>query len=298
MPAFRARLFPGRGLFRSKETILRLRQFSQLAVAGNHAADLSKLSASRLDSEASESLRKYGTLTFDSQLGELALQLGSELKSLVPVSELSSRDLSRIPEEHHKLDMVFGSTSMQSLIGNGKPVANIRFGVDSGMIDFYNVDNYFASAAKIREHFEGMGIREFLEEISGTPLQLKSMNAYVNSSVESTRGFHVDAYGVTQYKLFVYLTDVKVLADGPYCYVLESSNDRELERVNRPLATAAGLPSTDLTIIDFKNAVPILAKSGTAIISDQGGAHRGYPQEKGHFRAIAVFNYFSPVMKS
>lgn len=276
-----------------KQLLRGLREFSVQAVRSNSDFDGARLQTQGFDDLAAQNVYELGTLTFRLQgIEDVAIKLGDELKNLVGKLK-GDVDSSKQPSEVDSLPVVWGNTSMSALIGDGAPIANVRSGEDAGMIDFYNVDNFYPEAKILLEAAMASGVHEFLNKISGKSLKFKSINAYVNSGVTRTRGFHVDAYGVTQYKMFIYLTDVLDLDSGPYCYVLGSKNDRGMEKVNRFLARLLGLTNTDLTLIDFKNAVPILGQSGTVIVSDQGGAHRGLPQSPDGFRAICVLNFFA-----
>jgi hypothetical protein len=279
-------------LLGAKDLFFGLRDFSTTAVKSNGEFDASILRNARLDDHAAKKISTLGTLTFKlAGITDLAVSLGGQLRELS--EQLAASRPGGELGEVDGLNVVFGNRSMSELIGSGDPVANVRSGEDAGMIDLYNVDNFLPEARKILEVALESGVHDFLTGISGKELVFKSMNAYVNAGVTNTRGFHVDAYGVKQYKMFIYLTDVSDFESGPYCYVLGSPGKSYLEKANRFIARLLKLSSTDLTLLDFQNAIPIFGEVGTVIISDQSGAHRGFPQSRDGFRAICVLNFFS-----
>lgn len=288
-PALRMRLKGSKVIGSGKHLLLQPQMLALAAMQTRTAEDTKFLHVDRLDANAETMLEEMGTVTMTLQtdvvLADFAKTLIGSVRPFINASETSAQPSS-------PFSVVFGSQSMTALIGDGTPIANVRQGVDQGMVDFYNIDNFFAEAKKIRESMLKSGVQQILERVSGNKLKLKSMNAYINIGVTDTRGFHVDAYGVKQYKAFVYLTDVKRVQDGPYCYIPSSARDSSMEELNRFLAWKLGADPTDILLGDFRSALPFLAPSGTVIISDQGGAHRGHPQSSAGERAICVFNFF------
>lgn len=171
-----------------------------------------------------------------------------------------------------------------------KAVAQVRLGKvgqDRGMIDIFNVDLAYPSLNKLRRVYEASNI---LRVISGgnKRASCKNLNFYLNEGVTETRGFHADSY-FPQLKAFIYLTDCISLDDGPYTYVQESHKDSKYRRFN--VALSSVLPNrTEAPFVEKEKIIPVMAKKGALVISDQSGFHRGFPQNKGHRRAVAVMN--------
>lgn len=184
----------------------------------------------------------------------------------------------------------------RSLAAYPKTVLNVRNragGTDSGMIDIFNFDRCSPQdAADIRELIGGGDVRILLQKLTGDAWLPRNFNVYVNRGITNPRGFHVDSYGGNQIKVFLYLTDVLRLADGPYCYVMGSHRDEGLHAVNQSIASTFRLKaSTDHFVVDHDRIVPVLATRGSLIISNQSGAHRGFPQAPGAERILAVMNF-------
>ncbi len=170
------------------------------------------------------------------------------------------------------------------------PVVSLRHGSDKGMVDIFHADRLFELGRRVREGILSSGAIEATEMAAGQRLIPSNLNFYLNESVSMTRGFHVDSFGERQFKIFLYLTDVESLEFGPYCYAPTSHALEGLEAVNRPCTAALGLPGTDIVLLPQNLPVPIFGRRGTIIASNQSGAHRGYPQAQGAFRAIAALN--------
>lgn len=176
-----------------------------------------------------------------------------------------------------------------SLTEYGKPVIQIRDGQDSGMVDVFNIDHLFQDFRDIiRPAYEQSPISHILGATSHQ-LRAKNLNLYVNSGITRTRGFHVDAYR-KKLKSFIYLSDVLSLDDGPYTYVKGSHVDSAYRRINQTLSRH--LPNrTETPVVSLDSIIPAIARKGTLVISDQGGSHRGFPQQPGHARMVSVMNY-------
>ncbi|MEI8320158.1 MAG: hypothetical protein WCH79_19665 [Planctomycetia bacterium] len=111
--------------------------------------------------------------------------------------------------------------SYKDLAAHSAPVLNVRREPDLGMVDVFNVDYFREHASKaVRSPFENPLLIKLLSD-SETKTVPRNLNLYINSGITKTRGFHVDTYEKSL-KGFVYLTDVRRLEDGPYCYVLRS----------------------------------------------------------------------------
>ncbi|UEQ03326.1 phytanoyl-CoA dioxygenase family protein [Halomonas profundus] len=226
------------------------------------------------------------------------------------VSEEILSDIERVVNDlHERMQFFFSSgknleESEEMLIQKGvaklsgydqlsnydKAVAQVRLGKvgqDRGMIDIFNVDLAYPSLNKLRNIYEGSNI---LRVVSGGDKRAscKNLNFYLNEGVVETRGFHADSYS-PQLKAFIYLTDCSSLDDGPYAYVKGSHKDSKYRRFNMGISSV--LPNrTEAPFVEKENIIPVMAKKGALVISDQSGFHRGFPQNKGHRRAVAVMN--------
>lgn len=163
----------------------------------------------------------------------------------------------------------------------------VREGPDEGMVDVFNVDIAFPEANVIRKAYEDSGIKKVLSSLECS-VDFKNLNFYLNSGVVDTRGFHADSYNA-QLKAFVYLTDCLSLDHGPYTYVKGSHKDTSYRRLNQEICSKLSR-KTEAPLLNRDDILPILAARGSLVISDQAGFHRGFPQGKGHERAISVMN--------
>lgn len=177
-------------------------------------------------------------------------------------------------------------------ITSDQTVANIRAGADEGMIDVFNVEKSFHEFQKYKDNVLEVGILELVEELAEAKMSVKNINVYINQGVTRTRGLHVDSYGVNQFKFFTYLTDVDSLDNGPYCYGLATHKLKGLRETNMFLNKALGRQSTDLTLVPRESVIPILGKAGSSILSNQSGAHGGFPQaDAGQVRCLVMVNF-------
>lgn len=221
--------------------------------------------------------------------------LGAELMSGAVSSVREASDSARRGEKSHngvKIRIASASDTYKDLASARCPTFSLREGVDNGMVDIFSADqlvpNFAQSVRKLAADFQ---VEELLSRVTGHALRLKNFNIYLNETVTSTRGWHVDSYGGRQFKLFIYLTDVLSLADGPYCYVQDSPGNPGFEEANRFLATLTDQKPTDVLAIDQRKATALLSPAGQVIISNQSGAHRGHPQEQGAVRCLAALNF-------
>ena len=170
------------------------------------------------------------------------------------------------------------------LSNNPKSVVVIRQGNDQGMIDVFNVNRLLG---KLGDEVYKVFLKGWLFDLlknSNEPVNPKNLNLYINHSVTSTRGFHVDS-NYRSIKGFIYLTDVNTIEDGPYCYVKGTHIDTPFSKVNKSLG---GKEAPFTNILDI---IPVLGKKGTLILSDQSGIHRGIPQRIGSIREVLVMRY-------
>jgi hypothetical protein len=158
------------------------------------------------------------------------------------------------------------------------------------MLDIFNIDESIPAVGEIRnDDF----ISDIINGASSGGFAPENINVYYNRSVTGTRGYHFDSYN-SQYKAFVYLTDVSDESYGPYSYI-KGSHKRSYPRrrieglINRLLDNkpTAAVPA----FYDDDDIVTFTAPKGTLIISDQTGYHRGIPQEEGKKRMLISNSY-------
>ena len=236
-------------------------------------------------SEAREILLKHGIVVFPGVVSRgLCETAGASIDRLIQERARPGVEC----EETEDVLFQIGAAKLKGyyqLSNYGKTVVTVRQGQDQGMIDIFNCD--FAlreSLGPIRHVFED----EFVRKLVGS-LAPANLNAYVNEGIAKTRGFHVDSYG-EHMKAFIYLTDVLSLADGPYTYVLDSHRPSPFQRFNRAIASQLA-PATETPLVDLRKILPVLAPAGSLVVSDQSGAHRGFPQHPERKRKVAVMKY-------
>jgi hypothetical protein len=174
--------------------------------------------------------------------------------------------------------------SYYDLSNNPKSVVVIRQGNDQGMIDVFNVNRLLG---KLGDEIYKVFLKDWLVDLlknSNEPVNPKNLNLYINHSVTSTRGFHVDS-NYRSIKGFIYLTDVNTIEDGPYCFVKGTHIDTPFSKVNKSLG------EKEAPFINILDIIPVLGKKGTLILSDQSGIHRGIPQRIGSIREVLVMRY-------
>ena len=154
-------------------------------------------------------------------------------------------DLSKIKTDQDKGKyLIVGSehTKLKNygdLVNFGKSVirksTNLEGGIDEGFVKYFNSDNLFTQHSnEINQYLRNPFLAEILSPLTDPASKFKNIDVYYNNSVTVTRGFHVDT-DVTSARLFLYLTDVNDLDDGPYCYVLGSHSDPILYPLNREI---------------------------------------------------------------
>ena len=174
--------------------------------------------------------------------------------------------------------------SYYDLSNNPKSVVVIRQGNDQGMIDVFNVNRLLG---KLGDEVYKIFFKDWLVDLlkkSNEPVNPKNLNLYINHSVTSTRGFHVDS-NYRSIKGFIYLTDVNTIEEGPYCYVRGTHIDTPFSKVNKSLG------GKEAPFTNMQDIIPVLGKKGTLILSDQSGIHRGIPQRIGFIREVLVMRY-------
>jgi len=187
--------------------------------------------------------------------------------------------------------------SYDELSAYPKAVLNLRTRAykspDAGMIDFFGFEkvirrfNYLSTCYGL---IQSDAIRQIIEQQGDNRLQHRHLNVYYNQSVVNTRVLHVDTL-LNRYKIFLYLTDVKSLAQGPYLYVPGSFRQRKyIKKIVAKNRFYKNISATDMHL-DRNFAIPIFGSAGTVLISNQAGVHGGFPQEEGNTRIVMVDNY-------
>lgn len=170
----------------------------------------------------------------------------------------------------------------------GEPVANVRTGMDDGMIDIFNLDLVVNDIEEIKNDPQ---IKTIIDEATGGAWTPTNINTYIRRSVDNPTWFHADSY--SKFKTFVYLTDVPDASYGPFSY-LEGSHDVSAAEkfatvfLNR-LNGQTGAPHA--IVPDPKEATLATAPKGTLIIANQAGYHRGHAQKEGRERVLLTTSY-------
>lgn len=178
------------------------------------------------------------------------------------------------------------------MMAASRTIVNERSGEDDdGMLDIFNIDESIEEIRKIKhDDF----ISSIIDRASEDEFEPENINIYYNRSVGSTRGYHFDSYN-TQYKAFVYLTDVPDKSYGPYSYIKGSHKRSYIRRrVEGILNRARDEKPTAAIRYDAGDIKSFTAPKGTLIISNQTGYHRGIPQEKGKERMLISNSHTPP----
>jgi hypothetical protein len=195
--------------------------------------------------------------------------------------------------ENDELEFATEEMSGSDMSSASRTIVNRRSGKDDdGMLDIFNMDETIPEVGDIKNDdyisrmINGAGSKEHRPE---------NINVYYNRSVTGTRGYHFDSYN-SQYKAFVYLTDVPDESYGPYSYIKGSHRKSYPRRRFEGLInkTRGNNPTAAISMFyDDDDIVTFTAPKGTLIISDQTGYHRGMPQEGGRERML-VSNSYTP----
>ena len=128
-----------------------------------------------------------------------------------------------------------------------------------------------------------------INDNSEKALSLSLVNMYRNIGITQTRGFHIDGLSNTL-KAFIYLSDVESLGDGPYCYCKGTHLPGAFRKTNWALSSKAP-NKTEAPLVPMDSIIPVLAKSGSLVVSNQTGIHRGLPQKESAERLLLVARY-------
>jgi hypothetical protein len=129
----------------------------------------------------------------------------------------------------------------------------------------------------------------------GEPFVLESTTIQLDDPDTTTkRGFHVDRVTPPTFKLFIYLTDVPDLGNGPYTVVPGSHRHIVRKILNVAVNKSRRRQATDMGVT-YRLAAgePQLGGRGRTILSVQSMVHRGWP---GHDRArrLVLIAYLVP----
>lgn len=178
------------------------------------------------------------------------------------------------------------------MMAASRTIVNERSGEDDdGMLDIFNIDE---SIGEIRDIKRDDFISSIIDRASDGDFEPENINVYYNRSVANTRGYHFDSYN-SQYKAFVYLTDVPDESYGPYSYIKGSHKRSYVRRRTEAILNRVRNEKPTAAIhYDDANIKTFTAPKGTLIISDQTGYHRGIPQEKGKERMLISNSHTPP----
>lgn len=196
--------------------------------------------------------------------------------------------------------IIVGSVDTQyrtfaQLIGAPKPAirrnTGLADGIDEGFTKIYNADQLFKDHSAVFDEFlRNKFVEEIIRPAVEEDCRYTNVDVFVNESVTNTRGFHVDT-DFAAARLFLYLTDVNEPSDGPYTFVYGSHSDPALIPLNQEIGGLLNRNVLDCNFFSEERVKKFVAPRGTLIISMQNGVHRGWPQETGHRRMLAVGHY-------
>ncbi|MEC8441201.1 MAG: phytanoyl-CoA dioxygenase family protein [Cyanobacteriota bacterium] len=166
-----------------------------------------------------------------------------------------------------------------------------RSGSDAGMVDIFHPERLSDGMATLVEScLHERLIARLLLAASWLPMRVKCRNLYVSRGVQDTRGYHCDGRS-QKFKSFVFLSDVRELSDGPYCYVPTTHRDRRAWKRSKHFNALNGCNRHEYTMLQGYQALPMFAQAGDMVISSQRGAHRGHPQHPEARRSVLVNMY-------
>jgi len=164
-----------------------------------------------------------------------------------------------------------------------------RFKSDFNMIDIFDIEKALPELSYLKQSAHMLNV---VREVSGQELKVENLNVYVNRGIKP-RVLHIDSFTSTQYKAFIYLTDVDTLADGPYMYVKGSHLCSDKKILSYIENYENDNYATDMRAFSYDDATPCFGKKGTLIISDQSGVHGAHPQPESAERVLLMFNLSS-----
>ena len=243
-------------------------------------------------------LRRQGVLVVRQSVTPQALEaINAELNQLLlqldagQTKQLASNAILNLPNKRRIKGYENFVDAEQAVINHRVKRPDGRSGSDAGMVDIFHPERLSeAMANAVTSCLHERLISRLLLAAAWLPMRVKCRNLYVNRGVQDTRGYHCDGRS-QKFKSFVFLTDVRDLSDGPYCYVPATHRDRRPWKRSRQFNAAHGLNRHEYSQLQGLDALPLLAKAGDMVISSQRGAHRGHPQHPDAGRAVLVNMY-------
>lgn len=167
-----------------------------------------------------------------------------------------------------------------------KSVFHFRGGCEEGVIDIFNVDRCLnSSILQILKPLRAPWLAALVNSSGGRGV-FANLNCYWSAGTLTREPFHVDSYSNT-FKLFVLVKDCLSYSNGPYCYIAGSHKSEHIKTLNKALSSHFER-KTLAPLVDVLNLVPSLGVAGTAVLSNQSGVHRGFPQDKDSDRTLLV----------
>ena len=243
-------------------------------------------------------LRRQGVLVVRQAVTPQALEaINAELNQLLlqldagQTKQLASNAILNLPNKRRIKGYENFVDAEQAVINHRVKRPDGRSGSDAGMVDIFHPERLSeAMANAVTSCLHERLISRLLLAAAWLPMRVKCRNLYVNRGVQDTRGYHCDGRS-QKFKSFVFLTDVRNLSDGPYCYVPATHRDRRSWKRSRQFNEANGLNPHEYSQLQGLDALPLLAKAGDMVISSQRGAHRGHPQHPNAGRTVLVNMY-------
>lgn len=243
-------------------------------------------------------LRRQGVLVVRQAVTPQALEaINAELNQLLlqldagQTKQLASNAILNLPNKRRIKGYENFVDAEQAVINHRVKRPDGRSGSDAGMVDIFHPERLSeAMANAVTSCLHERLISRLLLAAAWLPMRVKCRNLYVNRGVQDTRGYHCDGRS-QKFKSFVFLTDVRDLSDGPYCYVPATHRDRRPWKRSRQFNAAHGLNRHEYSQLQGLDALPLLAKAGDMVISSQRGAHRGHPQHPDAGRTVLVNMY-------
>ena len=178
-------------------------------------------------------LRRQGVLLVRQAVTPQALEaINAELNQLLlqldagQTKQLASNAILNLPNKRRIKGYENFVDAEQAVINHRVKRPDGRSGSDAGMVDIFHPERLSeAMANAVASCLHERLISRLLLAAAWLPMRVKCRNLYVNRGVQDTRGYHCDGQS-QKFKSFVFLTDVRDLSDGPYCYVPATHRDR------------------------------------------------------------------------
>ena len=247
--------------------------------------------------EAAEMLRRHGVVRLPAFMdANEAAAAGQALsRFLEPFIEAQAR------EPHGELlgcDWQTGTNRLRDFLTPPAPIVTFlgdgREGVDAGFIVLSRVETiatregFHALGALLSSPQFGLAERIVSEVFA---VGRKFYRLLLSRSAVGPRTIHTDTLGEF-FNMFIYLSDVQSVGDGPFTYVPGSHLRRDLLTKGAFLLGVGGRRPKEYPELRDR-AVPMLGPAGTVIIANQRGVHGAHPQREGGYRAMLAVNFLS-----